>query len=365
MKVEIKTYAVAIFPILGAVLMTAGCGGKDKTETAEPVRPVKTVVVTGFSEGEQTFPGRLDAGNKMIVSFRVPGRIVELPVKKGEAVAKGQLIARLDPRDYEIAVEEAKATYQRAEADFQRYKRLYESDAVPLADLDQRRSERDVAKAKLEEAERNLEYTYLRAPFAGMIGDRYVENHMDVNAQEEVVDLNDTSTVDVNVNLAENIVAAIKQSQEDLDLSLYAEFDAAPGRSFPLTLKELAARADPQTQTFQAVFTMPQPEDITLLPGMTALVRLKAKVKPGAKVDLPITVPAVAVKTSPEGGSIVWVVNTDDMTVHSRQVKVGSMQGTDDIVVEEGLAGGEHVVVAGLAQLREGMKVRFWEEQAR
>jgi len=363
MKIECKQVYAPLFLILAPLLLAAGCGKKDKAEPAEVVRPVKTAVVQGFAEGEQTFPGMVDAGNKLLVSFRVSGRIIELPVRKGEAVEKGQLIARLDPRDYEISVEATKADFQRTEADFQRYKRLYETDAVPLADLDQRRSERDVAKARLDEAEKNLGYTYLRAPFSGMIGNRYVENHMDVKSQEEIVDLNDTTTVEVKINVAENLVALMKQFEDELDLKVYAEFDAAPGRRFALRIKEIAARADPQTQTFQVTFAMPQPGNLTLLPGMTALVRLVVNIKPGASIDIPISVPAIAVVTSSDGDKVVWVVNTDDMTVHTRKVTVGSLRGTYVIEILEGLEGGERVVIAGLAQLSEGMKVRFWEEQ--
>jgi RND family efflux transporter MFP subunit len=363
MKIELKRLYGTVFLIVVPLFLVVGCGGKDEGESAEVIRPVKTAVVTGFAEGEQTFPGRVEAGEKLLVSFRVPGRIIELPVRKGEAIGKGQLIARLDPRDYEIAVEEAKATFQRAEADFQRYKRLYETDAVPLADLDQRRSDRDVAKARLEEAEKNLSYTELRAPFAGMIGNRYVENHMDIKAQEQIVDLNDTTSVEVKFNAAENLVAMMQQFGEQLDVKVFAEFDAARGRRFELALKEIAARADPQTQTFQLTFSMPQPGDISLLPGMTALVRMVASIKPGASVEVPISVPAIAVVTSPDGDKIVWVVNADDMTVHARKVTIGSMRGTQAIEILEGLEGGERVVIAGLAQLSEGMKVRFWEEQ--
>lgn len=363
MKIHKMCLSAAVFLILLPLVLGSGCGKKDEGEPVEIVRPVKTAVVEGFAEGEQTFPGRVDAGSKLLVSFRVPGRIVELPVRKGEAVDKGQLIARLDPRDYEIAVEEAKATFQRAESDFQRYKRLYETDAVPLADLDQRRSDRDVARARLDEAEKNLGYTYLRAPFAGMIGDRYVENHMDIQAQEQVVDLNDTTIVEVKINASENLVAMIQQFAPQLDIKVYAEYDARPGKRYQLTLKEIAARADPQTQTFQVVFVMPQPGDIALLPGMTALVRMIASIKPGASIDVPISVPAIAVKTSPGGDKVVWVVDAENMTVHSRKVSVGSMRGAESIEILEGLESGERVVIAGLAQLSEGMKVRFWEEQ--
>jgi multidrug efflux pump subunit AcrA (membrane-fusion protein) len=86
-------------------------------------------------------------------------------------------------------------------------------------------------------------------------------------------------------------------------------------------------------------------------------------IKPGASIEVPISVPAIAVKTSPGGDKVVWVVNTDDMTVHTRKVTVGSMRGTQAIEILEGLEGGERVVIAGLAQLSEGMRVRFWEEQ--
>jgi RND family efflux transporter MFP subunit len=203
----------------------------------------------------------------------------------------------------------------------------------------------------------------LLAPFAGMIGDRYVENHMDIKAQEQIVDLNDTTTVEVKINAAENVVAMMQQFEKELDLKVFAEFDAAQGRRFELVLKEIAARADPQTQTFQVTFHMPQPGDISLLPGMTALVRVVANVRPGASIEIPISVSAIAVVSSADGDKMVWVVNTDDMTVHARKVTVGSMRGSQAIEILEGLEGGEHVVIAGLAQLSEGMKVRFWEEQ--
>jgi multidrug efflux pump subunit AcrA (membrane-fusion protein) len=96
---------------------------------------------------------------------------------------------------------------------------------------------------------------------------------------------------------------------------------------------------------------------------MTALVRVVANVRPGASIEIPISVSAIAVVSSADGDKMVWVVNTDDMTVHARKVTVGSMRGSQAIEILEGLEGGEHVVIAGLAQLSEGMKVRFWEEQ--
>lgn len=353
----------------GLVLLLAGsaaigaCGKKEAPEAAPIVRPVKTVAVQGFQPGAYVFPATIDAGRKLIVSFRVPGRIVELPVRKGEAVREGALIARLDAGDYEIAVQEAQATYQKAEADYQRYKTLYEKNAVPLADLDQRRAERDVGKARLDDARKNLGYTELRAPFAGMIGNRYVENFMDVSAQQEIVDLNDTTSVEVRIDASETVVSPLKQFAEQLALRFTAEFDAAPGKEYPLTLKEIAARADPQTQTFQAIFSMPQPDDITLLPGMTGRMRITVSLKPGATIDVSQTIPAIAVDSRPSGEKIVWVVDPETMVVHQREVQLGEISGTGDVIILAGLSAGERVVTAGLGQLRDGMAVRYWEQQ--
>ncbi len=355
--------AVTLLLALAAMALLTGCGGKEAAETAPVIRPVKTAAVQGFQLGEMGFPASVDAGRKLVVSFRVPGRLVELPVRKGQAVAKGDLIARLEPRDFEIAVEEARASYQKAAADFERYKTLYEKNAVPLADLDQRRSQRDVAQARLDEARQNLDYTSLRAPFAGMIGNRYVENFMDVAVQQEIVDLNDTTSVDVRIDASEMVVATFKQYREQIDLGMFADFDAAPGKSYPLTVKEIASRADPETQTFQVVFTMPQPREISLLPGMTGRVRLVATPKAGAAIDIQKSIPAIAVETSPGGESVVWVVDRATMTVRRQTITVGGMQGDADVVVREGLEAGDLVVTAGLAQLSEGQQVRFWEEQ--
>jgi len=360
---SVSKFFISCLLITAATLLVSGCGQKEQEDGGPIVRPVKTAVVAGFHEGEFTFPATVEAGRKMVVSFRVPGRIIELPIKEGQDVKEGQLIARLDPKDYQIAVDEERASFTRATADFDRYKTLYEKDAVPLADLDLKRSQRDVAQAKLNEAEKNLSYTYLRASFDGTIGNRYVENFMDIKVQEQIVDLNNTDIVEIKINAPENLVSSLRNFERQLEVKSYAEFASAAGKQYELTLKELSARADPQTQTFQITFQMPQPDDITLLPGMSAKVRLIATARAGAEITVPVAVPAIAVIGGETGGNYVWVVKADDMTVHKVDVVVGQLKGTDEIEIEDGLEGGEFIVVAGMKVLTEGMKVRFWDEQ--
>ncbi len=354
-----------IFVLAASLLYLAGCGKKEEKKEAAPVvRPVKTATVQGFSSGEYTFPGTVDAGRKLLMSFRVSGRLVELPVKEGDNVKKGQLIARLDPKDFQIALDEAKAQYDKAQADYRRYQTLYEKNAVPRADLDLYRSKRDVAKSRLDEAKANLSYTYLRAPFAGQIGNRYVENYMDVKAQDPIVDLNDNSVVEIKVNLPENLIITFKTYSKSIDIKKYAEFEVGGTvKSYPIELKEVSSRADTQTQTFQVTLQMPQPKDLTLLPGMTANVRLVFKPKKNVDIKIPITVPAIAVIGDEGSGNFVWMVDKETMTVRKQKVKVGEMRGSGEITILDGLKGGEIIVTAGLSQLEEGMKVRFWDEQ--
>jgi len=346
--------------LAACVLLTAGCGEKAQEETAV-VRPVKSMVVGNVLSGSRSFPGRVEASERADLSFRVSGPLIELPIERGQRVEKGQLLARIDPRDYRIALDEAKAAFAKAEADYQRYQNLYEKDAVSISELELYRAKRDVAKAKLEDAEANLDYTYLRAPFAGIVGDRYVENFEDVRAQQVICSLHDISSLDIVVDVPEHLIAGV----DDLDeaaLEVSARFEAAPDREFPLSFKEMAAQADPATQTYQLRLTMPQPEGISILPGMTAEVIARGT-RPAAGHAGVFAVPASAVFPDAEGDAqAVWVIDPDDMTVHRREVTLGAVTGTGSVEVLSGLRAGERIVVAGVSHLREGLKVRLMEE---
>jgi len=192
MKASTRTRAIHVVLALAlAAVFGWGCGQEVEQSAPSVVRPVKTMVIGGSLAGRLSFPGRVQGARRVELSFRVRGRLAELPILEGQNVNEGDLIGRLDPTDYQIAVQEAQATYIRAAADFERYQRLYEKDAVPLSDLDRFRAQRDVAKARLDQAQTNLRYTSLRAPFGGRLGEKYVENFEDVRANQPIVSLHD------------------------------------------------------------------------------------------------------------------------------------------------------------------------------
>ena len=344
--------------LIAAIVALSGCGGEEESAPEAPVvRPVKTITLGGDQGTGRSFPGKVQGAQRVNLSFRVQGPLVQLPVNEGDEVKKGQLLARLDPRDYQIAYDEAYAQYIEAVADYNRYRDLYERDAVAVADLDVRRAKRDTAKARLDYAKANLDYTTLKAPYSGYIGAKYVQNYQEVRPFENILSLQDLTTVEIVIDLPENILSSVKIG--DL-VRLYATFRSAPGEEFPLTVKEISAQADPRTQTYRATLRMDQPETIRVLPGMTAQVHAEAKTN-GNNNGGYFIIPAIAVVPGDGPDQYVWVVDQNDRTVQKRKVKVGSVTGEKDIEILGGLKAGDMVVVSGITQLREGMQVTLMD----
>jgi RND family efflux transporter MFP subunit len=337
---------------IGVLVALSGCGRKEILEREPVVRAVKVMTVGGGIAQSRSFPGRVEASDQVDLSFRVDGPLIKLPVLEGDFVKRGQLVARIDPRDYRIRLDAARAEVERTDADFRRYSALYEKDAVSKAQLDQALAARDVARAQEEDAAANLDDTYLRVPFSGRIAETFVENFQDVKAKEPILSLINVNQVEIVIDVPENIVARFRAVQ--LDSRFTARFDAAPGREFETRVSEVATQADPRTQTFRVTFSLPQPEGVNVLPGMTATV--KRNPPPGEDVE--IVVPAIAIFADEAGSPHVWVIDRTTGRVERRSVRTGDLSETDSIVVLEGLVPGEDVAVSGVSQLRDGMIVR-------
>ena len=156
----------------------------------------------------------------------------------------------------------------------------------------------------------------------------------------------------VVVDVPERIVA---MRQRGRPTDLVAEFDSVPGKTFPLSIKESSAEADPKTGAFEIVTVMPRPEGVNILPGMTATV-VARRADFHAGVVARFVVPASAVFADHVGAPNVWIVDAGNR-VHKREVNIGPLTGTDDIFVVDGLGVGDIVAVSAVARLREGMTV--------
>ncbi len=346
--------------ILPALLAVAGCRKKEPPPKPEVVRPVKIMTVKKVrTEVSHSLPGMVRAARRAELSFKVSGPLVALPVEEGQHVKKGDLIAQIQKRDFINSLKEARARFLEADKQFRRYKDLYAKKQVSRADFDRYRAARDVAAAKLEDASNALADTTLVAPFDGIVSKRFVENFQKVQAKQPIVNLQDISQVEILINVPELLMAGLRAHHPK---EIFATFESIPGKKFPLTVKEYSTQADPATQTYQVVLLMDQPSEATILPGMTAQVTsLSGGDDKGG--ESMILIPAIAVMDAPGDHPYVWLFDAKTSTVRKQPVAIGPIEGSANILVREGLQGGETIVVAGLTQLREGMKVRPWEKQ--
>ncbi len=342
--------------VLGLSMLNAGCGADDDEAEAEKpvVRPVKSLLLPHASGSVRSFPGMVRAVRRVDLAFNVPGRIIELPAREGMRVSKGALLARVDPQNYQMAVDAAKAKYEDALADYRRYKKLVEQNFVSRADYDRMVSKKEQAEADLERARKRLEDTYLRAPFDGVVARRFVENFTDVKAKQPVLSLQETRQLELVVDVPEDVIIREKPAQ---DMKMVATFSAAPGLKLPVTVKEYSTRADPKTLTYRVVFALPEITEANILPGMTAQVTLFPQAEDGRPT---FSIPASALLEA-DGKQWLWVIDPETHGVSRREVKA-KKASNGRVQVYSGVEPGEVIAIAGVHYLRPGMVVKPVQE---
>ena len=350
--------------IVGGLLLVAAVAAvfflrpqKEVQQEELVVRPIKAMVVgEAFGNPELYFPGLVGANAGVDLSFEVTGRLIEMPVKKGQSVKKGDLLGKLDPRDFENEVKNAEAEKDRAKSSFDRMTKALESNAVSKEDFSKAKADFDKATAQLEIKRKALDDTRMLARFDGLIANTYVDTFDTLTSGTPILTLQDVSKVTVDVAVPEQYV--ISGPQRNPSNRIYkAMFDGLPGRRFDVIFKEFTTKADERTQTYLASFEMPSPADVRILPGMSATIAVTGM------LDAPegqkgFAVPSDAVGIDGQGQHFVWVLEGtgDTFTVQRRNVKVGDRQGVS-IQVTEGLKSGERIATAGISVLTEGRKV--------
>jgi len=356
-------------------LFLAGCGQTEPERTIiRPVRAVKVADVEGLQR--RGFPGRAQATQEIDLAFRVGGPLITRPVNVGDRVKEGDVVARIDPRDFEVNLRnvqaqlaEAKAAAERARSDFRRQSNIFKKDpgATSEAAVDRAREAQDRAAANVESlaasvrtAQDQLDDTTLTAPFEGTVVATHVENFQNVRQKEPVVRILDTSHIEMVINVPESMISLAPHVK-----SVKLQFDAFPGREFEGTVKEIGTEASQTTRTFPVTLIMAQPEDVLVLPGMAG--RSSA-----GEVDWPedqrrrgVAVPAGAVFTpDTETRSHVWIIEPtegDLGVLERRPVKTGDLT-RHGVLITEGLSAGELIVTAGVHSIQEGQTVRILQQ---
>ncbi|WP_261396921.1 efflux RND transporter periplasmic adaptor subunit [Photobacterium rosenbergii] len=346
-------------------LALTGC---DDQSPLEPTHTIKQPVnVIRLADNQKIkrhqFTGKLKSSETAAIAFRVPGLIHELLVKPGESVEKGQVVARLDPHDYQVSIRElearlyeAKASYKLAKIELKRVKQAVKDDAVSSVSLDRAQSGYERAKAMVEVVSQNLQrakdslsYTELKAPFDGVIARNNFEAFEQVSPGLSVFTLHKPQLLDVEIDVPENL---IDQFSDTISTSASISWYQAE-RALPAELIEVETLPDPIRQTYTVTYQVD-----------TEAVA-KARVLPGKSVTLTTSLagqsdvfclPYSAV-LGEESEHYVFTVDHDgtgeNNTVQSVGVQVDTFQDSK-MCVQGRLNSKDLIVVAGGSYLQPG-----------
>ena len=256
------------------VLVCAGCEPAAEIVVEEQaVRPARIFRVS--SEGvtvENQFVARVEAAQTVDVSFEVSGPLAELPVREGQTIDKGTLVAALDPTDFQLAVREAEVQLKLARQDLQRKRKLLADRGISQSVVDDAQALHDLRSVRLAQAREALEDARIVAPFDAYVARRYTDNYANVQAGDKIVRLNDLNEIHVVASVPESLAAT---GSADQLIGAHAVFPFRPDQRYPLTFRENLGEADAVAQTYEVTFAMPPPPNLQILPGMTATLELE------------------------------------------------------------------------------------------
>ncbi len=362
---------------LTVFLILSGCKNQvgDKADTAPPPPEVAFVTIKPQQlELTTTLPGRAWAFRVAEIRPQVSGIILKRHFEEGSDIKAGQLLYQIDPAPFQVALDSAKASLNRAQANLpsmrsrvERYKELLASNAVSRQDyddavaaLDQVLADIEYWKTAVESARIKLDYTRVAAPIAGTIGRSNVTDGALVTAHQPLalatIQQMDPIYVDVTQSSAEFL--RLKRSLEtgelrkDKEISQKVHLFLEDGTSYSHegTLQFADVSVDPSTGSFILRAVMPNPDHL-LLPGMFVRAVIHEAMAPQA-----ILVPQQGVNRTPKGDPVAMIVDENN-TVAQRFLTIDRAVG-DQWFVTSGLSAGDRVIVEGTQRIRPGATVR-------
>lgn len=357
----IQPLSAGLLP-LAAALMLGACSKPAPLEA--PVRSVKVITISvGTVQSSVELAGEVRARVESRLGFRVAGKLSQRPVQLGEHVKAGQLLAQLDPQDYRLALDAARAqlavaasSRDQAAADFKRFKELKDQNFISGAEFERRTTALKAAQAQYDQAQAQLasqgnqaDYTRLTADVSGVVTAVEAEPGQVLAAGTAVVRIAQDGPRDVVFSVPEDRVAAVKTGSQ-VAVRVWAANTTLQG-----VVREVAASADPVTRTFLVKVALSG--DASLALGSTVTVVPQALSHAGA--------PAIKVPTNAllqqSGKTLVWLLDSASMTVKAQPIEVLTADG-NEVVIASGLTPGVQVVTSGVHVLSEGQKVTLYQD---
>jgi membrane fusion protein, multidrug efflux system len=347
-------------------LLLVSCSEEKVVEEA-PLRPVRyeQAMLTGGSR-MRTFSGIAQSGIESTLSFKVAGNVQAVNVNIGDRVRRGQVLASLDPHDYNLQAEEARASLAQAQAQlrnarasYERTMALYENNNASKSQLDQAQAGFESAEAqvrsinqRLELAELQVQYTRLVAPSDGNIAVVYVEVNENVGHGQNVVDLTGGGRPEVSVSVPEVLITQVKQGSPAT-----VTFSAIEGETFDATVIEVGTSSTGFATTFPVTVQFNSMND-QIRPGMATEVSFRFET---ASTIERIVVPPHSVGEDHNGSYVFVVEPTSEQGIgiaRKRSVRVGDLT-PEGLELQSGVEEGELIVTAGVSKILDGQHVKL------
>ena len=341
-----------------ALLSGSGCRARSpKGEEAQAPKTVKVERVQELGSIDKEFVGLSTPDDAVNLAFKIGGQVLDVPVSKGQMVARGALIAELDPREVELEVEADRTAYEEAESQLGRMKRLLAHEAISMQEYENALTRRAQAHTKYENSRALLNDTKIRAPFSGVIEATFVDTYQRVSSGEPIARLVNPLTRTVSFTSPENTLPLLDQPSTRFTV----RFDNFPGVKFAARLKN-HARTSTDGSGFPTSLTLIDPDTARypIAPGMSCTISMQVAEADSTAVSLPLS----AIYAPAGGGTGVWVVN-QKKEVELHEVQLGEPFGNGRITILGGIKAGDEVVTAGVYRLQAGEQVRILRNEKR
>ncbi len=333
--------------LLAGGLLLAGCGSKETTRhhgsaTNAPAATVRVQKVERqkFVVYEQVM-GTVRAKLRATLEAKISGRIQEMPVRLGQKVEPGQLIARLEAAEIRARLDQSEAALKQAEREWQRAKNLFEQQASARSEYDAADARYSMSKAAVAEARAMLTYLEVHAPFQGVVTRKWAEVGDQAAPGKPLVEIEDPKALQFDTDVPETLASRIKM---DAQMGILANDES---EEFVGTVSEIAPTADPASRTLRV--------KLDLNAGSSARSGQFARLKVPLGESENLRVPTAAVVRR---GQMEIVFVADNGTARLRLVRTGRRIGAESEVVS-GLEEGEAVVIEGAAQLVDGQPLNL------
>ncbi len=328
----------------------AACDRSESRPQPGNDKPPERLVKVSVMKVERTtmndvlvLPGDTEAWEDVRLASDKDGRVEWVGPKEGDAVRKGELIAKIDAEALKAALERAQSSFDLADELYRRRQILYERRIISKEELDRSITERAVAEANLRQAKVEYERGFLHSPINGMVNHLYVDPGEYVARGAPVAELVNVDRIKINLNVPEVDVRYLRTGQP-----VMVTVDALPDRRLSGVIDFVAYKADPATKTFQVRVLIENPAR-EIRPGMIARVAMLRRTVPDA-------VAAPLFSLVDKGGERYVFVEKDGVA-HARLVSLGIIEG-DRIQITRGLEPGENLIVAGQTEVEEGARVQ-------